>query len=243
MNRIDILILTVSSAASCAIGAAVAHKRTKKNLTEFFEKQIAVEIAAALHIQAEQINAIHLTPYRPEGLFVGDIDVEISPEFREAEKPQEVVIPVPRGDGKIPYHTYAQIDTERHTVISGGVLTRPKVVMQEDNELDFADLEMVGLENTNRKVQGLSHVITYEECTDEVQGYTSAQLVYYENDGVLADYVHEVYDIDETIDEFNLNLFGYLADGDVVYIRNPKKMLLIEVARDTGAFAEAKGKV
>lgn len=240
MNRVDILILAGSSAASCAIGAAVAHIRTKKKLTEFFEKQVEVEVTAALHIQAEKMNAVHLAPYRPEGLLVEDVDLKIAPEFNGAEKVGEVDVPQARADGRVPYHLVTRATSARSTVISGGVLTPPTEPVEEENLLDFQDHEMVALENLNRREQGLPYAVTYEEYTDEVAGFVSVQLVYYEADGILADYVHEVQEIDETIDEFNLNLFGYLAEGDIVYVCNQKKKLLIEVARDSGSFAAAK---
>lgn len=83
-------------------------------------------------------------------------------------------------------------------------------------------------------------VITQEEFNDNDTGNDQTSLTYYDGDDVLTDSNDQVVDnIDKTVGVENMLRFGHgSGDPEIVYIRNPKLGLDIEVAHSDGKFAK-----
>lgn len=82
-------------------------------------------------------------------------------------------------------------------------------------------------------------VIHYDERSDS-EGFDEVTFTYYQGDDVLCDMRDEVInDRDSFVGDENLDRFGHGShDANVVYIRNPRKGLDIEVVRSDKAYSE-----
>ena len=90
------------------------------------------------------------------------------------------------------------------------------------------------------RTEEMPYVITAEEFGQNEKDYNQVTVTYYAEDDVLADEKDEVIDdMDGVIGEPNLGKFGYgSGDRNVVYVRNDRLGLDVEVVRHTGKYAE-----
>lgn len=90
------------------------------------------------------------------------------------------------------------------------------------------------------------YIISIDEWAvpeDDYEGYEQVTITYYEGDGVLLNSAEEfVADKEALVGVGTLSKFGYRSqDDDIVYVRNEKLGLLIEVVRIEEGYAESKG--
>lgn len=87
---------------------------------------------------------------------------------------------------------------------------------------------------------GMPYPISYEEFTEEEQGYDKDTITYYYGDDTLADTRDEmVDDVDRLVGADFKDYFGWRSyDDDVVYIRNKRLSLDFEVLYDPGTYQE-----
>jgi hypothetical protein len=83
------------------------------------------------------------------------------------------------------------------------------------------------------------YVISFDEYMTG-KGYTQTSMTYYEKDDVLADENDiPIEEVEATVGNDNLSRFGHGSnDVNIVYVRNDRVELDIEIARSTGAFSE-----
>lgn len=84
------------------------------------------------------------------------------------------------------------------------------------------------------------YVITQEEFMTNETSFQQTTVTYYEGDDVLADENEQmINEIDRTVGKDNLYRFGAgSGDGKIVYVRNDKLELEIEIIEHTGKFSE-----
>ena len=76
--------------------------------------------------------------------------------------------------------------------------------------------------------------VVASEAWGEVNGYDKIDLVYYEQDGIVADYDNNIYSIEEIGDEFQENF----DENDVVHVRNDSYSRDYEIVLDPRSFRE-----
>lgn len=240
------------SAASFTVGAVTAHVHTKKVLDEYYSKQIDVEVAAALALQADDVIGGVKKAKRDALQNISETADQI------AEKLVEAPEALRQADGRISYHKVPRAapaadgahewtgGTNGHGEISSPVRGEEEAefeVVEEDEDgmprdLEQANLRVIRAENEARKAQGLPYVIPQEEVYEDFDDYRTMTLTYYAGDMVLANDVGiETLDIEEFIGEANLQMFGYLSEPNIVCIRNDKRKLLMEVSLNVGHFS------
>lgn len=97
-------------------------------------------------------------------------------------------------------------------------------------------------EERAKRSPDIPYVIHYDE-RNEFEDYTEMTLTYYEKDDVLANErdepIGEGEERDNLVGEGNLDLFGHGSNNpDVVYIRNDRLEMVLEVCKSIQAFAE-----
>lgn len=85
----------------------------------------------------------------------------------------------------------------------------------------------------------MPYVISFEEYM-EGKGYSQTHMTYYEGDDVLTDENDiPIEEVEATVGNDNLSRFGHGSkDVNLVYVRNDRVELDIEIARSTGKFSE-----
>lgn len=84
------------------------------------------------------------------------------------------------------------------------------------------------------------YIITYEEYNAGEKEYTTSNLTWYINDGMLADSTNDVVDeIDSVVGDENLQKFGYGSrNNNIVYVRNDRLELDMEILMSDASFIE-----
>lgn len=80
----------------------------------------------------------------------------------------------------------------------------------------------------------MPYVVTHLDW-GQPNGYDKIDLVYYEQDGIIADYENNIYNSEEIGDEFKENF----DENDVVHVRNDSYMRDYEIVLDPRSFREA----
>mgnify|MGYP003589300780 FL=1 len=106
---------------------------------------------------------------------------------------------------------------------------------------ELAEFDLKG-EFYSKKCQKahLPYPISYEEFTEEEQGYDKDTITYYAGDDTLADTRDEIVDnVDRLVGADFKDYFGWRSyDDDVVYIRNKRLSLDFEILYDPGTYQE-----
>jgi hypothetical protein len=99
-------------------------------------------------------------------------------------------------------------------------------------EFEYAD-------EVRNRTEEAPYVISYEEYMTGEELFRQVTLTYYAEDGILTDDRDDVIvDVDETVGDDNLLLFGHRSnDKNVVYIRNHVLEMDIELVRSFGSYA------
>lgn len=86
---------------------------------------------------------------------------------------------------------------------------------------------------------GMPYVIHQDEFNDDVNGYSQVTYTYYAQDDILIDENDsQPINIDEIVGQTNLK-FGHGTDDiDVVYVRNDKLQIEMEICRSSGSYEE-----
>jgi len=84
------------------------------------------------------------------------------------------------------------------------------------------------------------YVITHDEYFEGETNYAQTSLTYFDGDGILTDdRDHQVDEVESVVGHDNLEKFGYGSkDANIVYIRNDRMTIDIEVTRSTGKYTE-----
>lgn len=95
-------------------------------------------------------------------------------------------------------------------------------------------------EEMAKRTDEAPYVISHDEYFEGEKEYAQQTLTYFNGDGVLADEGDAVVDaIESTVGHDNLARFGHGSrDENIVYIRNDRMLIDMEVHRSSGSFSE-----
>ena len=227
------VIVSTASAISFLAGVAVGVKVTKKKLEAKYEELTEQEISEARRFYS----ALHKA-----GKF------ETPEAAAETLMTTEVVDSFESYQGHHPSTPLfgATVEAVRHPalipVIGDGsetaaeLIAEGKAIDEQFGETDFDDYEA---EVKNRDTEK-PYILGYEEFIEAEFGWEQTTVTYFEGDDVLADDRDVIIDdVDMTVGLNNLQRFGHGSrDNNVLYIRNERLELELEVVRSTGKYAE-----
>lgn len=206
----QLIILGVTVAVSSLAGAAAGYFVAKKRLEARYDDIAKQEIAEAKQFYS----VLHkMDEYAtPEGAAQTLISKEAVDALRSYQGKSET--------------EKVEVETVRN-IFSDNV---------REHQGDDFDYE----EEVKNRTPETPYIITQEEYFLNEPGNEQVSLTYYEGDDVLSDERDKpVPDIDSTVGENNLHRFGHGSkDRNMVYIRNERLELDLEIARSTGTFAK-----
>lgn len=123
--------------------------------------------------------------------------------------------------------------TEEAAEVNRARVKKRENVFDTPEEPEFDYSEEVKLREGQEK-----YIISKAEYFEGEKDYNQCTLTYFEKDDTLADDRNDVCDVEETIGTENIR-FGYGSeDRNIVYIRNEKLGLDMEILRSFGSFAQ-----
>lgn len=245
LNKAKLQFTTIGYAMGAATGAVIAWKLAYARAETKFSAVADEEIAEMrkhynAKTQAAEAQAQKLSPVKDivtERGYVPDEDDE-----EEDVKPPMAVAPP------------SEVVEAVNETSPEELLRRPPVPVDPTpsaevrNVFRHAEEEANVVESWNykdelrRRSPDTPYVIHYDERY-EIEGYSEMTLTYYERDDVLCNERDEVIgkgeERENVIGEANLNRFGHGSnDPSIVYIRNDKLELVLEVIRSPNSYAE-----
>lgn len=204
--------ITVGAAAvlGLAAGGAAGYFLTKKYLVTKYDKLLVEEIEDAREFYKRQAKAGELSD-------VGSAADALLPE-----------------DIKEKLRSYSgsalirDEEEEPEVVVVNDILVNNSPLEEDDYDEDEDDRDLT-----------VPHILTHDEYYENEHDWEQISLTYYESDGVLIDDQDSpIPDHDSMVGEGNL-LFGrWSKDQNIVYICNPDKEMLFEVARSRGSYSK-----
>jgi hypothetical protein len=224
----------VSFIAGAGLGGFVAYKVTSEKLQTKFDALLTEEVekAEAFYSQRNKTGDYSDPVKLAESLIAEGDEINVNPDA-SAKAGLEALRDYRAEDaGDIP-----ETDVEAEEVIREEIKKSKKKSIFENSTEDFNwDEEML-----KRDAAGDAepYVITEEEFLQNEPGNENKSLTYYEGDGVLADESdNPVQDIDGTVGDDNLR-FGYGSnDSNMVYVRNPRIEMDMEIVRSQGTYTK-----
>lgn len=214
MDKLQLSYIALGVVVGAAAGSLIAWKFAYKRAETKAEKIIAEEVAQMReHFHAKE---------------------------RAREEQAEKVQPL---KDKVEELGYTPAPVQRPTTPSVPVQEPPRPIPEQRNVFEAAQTDDVWDYNSELKFRETLHpMVSYVIHKDEVgenDEYEQETLTYYEEDDILTDHKDDILDQDETIGLQNLNHFGHGSkDANIVYIRNPEKMIEFEVIKTKGSFAQ-----
>lgn len=223
----QITVVVVTAVVSAAVAGVVTHHFTKKHLKAKYEEVISQELEDAKKFYSR----LHKTdeysdPVKLAEKYEDDPDSEMVSEAVEAIQrysPSEVEKPVETEEALI-------IEEKTETVVRKNIFTEA----QADGDGFKLEEEM-----KNRRPDR-PYVISYDEFFENEPEFEEMSLTYFEGDDVLVDDRDQhIDDTEGLVGNANLLRFGHGSkDKNVVYIRNERLQLNIEVMHSHGKFTE-----
>lgn len=208
-----VLISALSAVGGAALGAKVALDKYGAKIREEADEALKVEIASA--------KEFYRTLNKKEG-------------FSTPEEALESLHP----------ETTALVNAARAlTDYQGASASRPNENLKEVSRNVFTDAKLPEPfdydQELLRRDPDRPYLITDEEFNEAGPDYEQVSFTYYEGDGVLANVQDQtIDDIENTVGADNLMRFGDgSGDENIVYIRNVKLEMDIELSRSTGKYS------
>lgn len=217
--------VSVAFVAGAGVGAGVAYKITKDKLTYRFDELLTTEVEAV----RDSYDRKHMT-----GAYADPVEVakRLIPEDERAKEAHEALHEYQGGEGVV-----------GESVEEVEALVREEVRQaKRNNVFDNSATEFDWELETERREQlgdAEPYIITFEEFLEDEE-FETQKLTYFKADDVLADEQDQALSDDQEIGLVGDNLkFGYGSkDANVVYIRNPRVRLNLEVVQSEGSYAE-----
>lgn len=205
------------------------------------KKRLAAQYEAELQREAEEIRNSYRRRVRKQQFSTPEEATEalgayqgVKPDFNRLSPREQAEVKAVVSDmldAKDAGTKVERVEVETETVV-------------EENE--FIDGRPINPFDWNLEVEqskrdpDLPYVISFEEFNENSTDWEQNNLVYYEEDDVLADERdNPVGDIETTVGYDNLKRFGHGSqDPNVVYIRNERTEALFEIIRNDGSFVD-----
>lgn len=226
-----ILIIGGASVLSFAAGSAAGYFLAVKNLKQTYEEDHAAEIAAL-----EKYYGFRNKQYDTPADAVEDL---VPPDERESGR----AVVNQAGELEMPSDVVKRLRSYRGESDSEEDVTPQEAEEPEISKNIFEnvnpDADFDPERDKSERTPGKPYIVDLDEFTQGVEGYSSVTLTYFEGDGTLADEDEQPIDnVDTMVGEENLVRFGHLSnDANVVYVRNDKMSLDMEILRSQGRYA------
>lgn len=225
------LVVFGIAVASCALGAAVTYLVINKRLQKKYDEQSVVD--------AEKARVFYAQRYK-----VGEYaDPVALNETLSATRPVSEEDPDLKMVQKITRSYQSDHIAEAQEKVSEGVteavietgipIETVNVFTQSEEDFNYEEeLKHRGMEEP--------YVITRQEFDAGEQEYSQSELTYYDGDDVLSDdRGSPIQDTDNVVGDNNLLKFGHgSGNPNIVYIRNEKLEIDIEVSKHDGLYTE-----
>lgn len=214
--------LIAASVASAGAGAGVTYLVLNKKLETKYAELSEREIKEAKEYYSKVYKSKSLDELSEMASAIPDEELE---ERKRLEKIHEQFVEGTRE--VIREEEYISTDGEAEEDIADTTL------LEDGNEFDY-EAEVA------KRTKDAPYVITEDEFYNCEEGYTQDHLTYFEADDVLVDKTDQpVDDVEGIVGDDNLARFGDGSrDKNVVYIRNDRLELDMEVSRSTGSYTE-----
>lgn len=217
----------VAFAVGAGLGAGVAYKVTVAKMQYRFDELLTEEVAKTKeHYDRRYMTGDYETPEKAAEKLLG--------KDRAAQEAHEALRDYQGGEGVV-----GETPENREEVEN---LIREEVKLAKRRNIFASASEEFDWEEETARREALSdaepYIITFEEHLEDEE-MESKQLTYYEEDDTLADEDDKALTDDQEEGLIGDNLrFGYGSkDPNIVYIRNPRVGLNMEVVRSTGSYA------
>lgn len=214
----------VAFLAGAGLGAGVAYKVTKSKMQYRFDELLTVETAKLKeHYDRKYMTGDYADPVSASRKLIGD----------NAQDANEALHTYKGGEGVVG-------EVEDAEELEG--LVREEARRSKSRRIFDEAAEDFEWEEELEKREALGdaqpYIITFEEHMEDEE-FESKQLTYYEEDDVLADEEDKALTDDQGDALIGDNLrFGYGSkDSNIVYVRNPRVGLNMEIVRSKGSYA------
>lgn len=227
-KRQQIVILSVTAAASAVVSGAIVYQVTKRRLKYHYEAIAEEEIRQAReHYQNKSAMLAKTGEYsdpeemaRNRGLLDEAQEIIEENHYVSGAKVAEIT-PIP---SKI------EADHVRREVAETiNIFTESRTLEDWDQE-----------EEEKTRTPHQPYIITFDEFHENVNDWTQATVTWFEEDDTLVDDKGDPINIgEELVGEDNLHYFGKGSkDNNVVYVRNEQTEMEFEIRRASGSFAQ-----
>lgn len=233
-------VLAVTAVGSTSVGLTVGYLIAKRNLKTKYEEIAEREIREAkVYYSGLQKPASPFEMVAVQNEVPVDVKTELEDEGQEEALVRKAVESLQYGQvessdtDKLQAVQSIHDNADEEDSSSMNVFTESAAYTDSVTEEDRA-------ERANREANELPYIISMEEFMQGEREYEQVTLTYYEADDVLSDDKDvPVPDSDAAVGDDNLTRFGFLSkDRNIVYVRNDRLNMDIEVIRSHGSFAE-----
>lgn len=229
------LVLVGTAVVALGAGVVIGYKVAKKRLEPKYEELARNEILEARE-HYEKLTA--KTKYPTPADAVADLIPPTETEAREAlrqyqgQQPAGRVVEITEDEHGLHVKTERPVvlppvaePIHRNIFVNGSPLN--------EDEWDY-DREL------EQRTDDKPHIIHEDEFNDNEPDYEDMVLTYYAADGVLTnDQDEPVDDVERLVGERNLKKFGHgSSDKNMLFIRNPRLGLNIEISRSMGSYSK-----
>jgi len=218
---------------AAAAGFGAGYLFATNRLEERFSKKLAEELEAVGRVYKVYQ---HAKPETPEEF----VAMEYPKSAAEALAGYQGSEPKPETAGVMPREAppvYERARTWKPESKPGEVPLNRRNNIFDDAKPD-QDVDFDYTEEERNRTEEAPYIIAQHEHGDN--DFNQVTLTYYEGDGVLADERDDKYDdIDDMVGDDNIPRFGHRSNDDnVLYVRNHKYGLDIEIVRDSRKYSE-----
>jgi len=227
------LASTASLLSGAAVGFAVATQRAEKKWEKILDEEIE---KAKVHYSLKHKVGEFADPVKLAESVGAEVVEEETVEYTEGDaKAALQALRNYKGEAREDDDPDPETDKEAEELIEEEIRQSKTNSIFENAPEEFDwDEEMAKREASDTE----PFVITSEEFLEGTAEYETQSLTYFEGDSVLADEKDQMVDVDSIVNSDNLR-FGYGSkDPNIVYVRNPRIELDMEIVRSEGSYAQ-----
>jgi len=224
-------VATIAAAAGFVSGYLYAQNR----LGQKFDERLAEEVAAAHKVYKVVRGQEFATPEEAAMYYADQKAQKAAQEYRGVDPKPEIVSTMPRQAPAVYERT-----RQWTPGVSAGQVPHERKNNIFDDAKPHVDVDFDYAEEERNRTEEAPYIIAKHEYDENDENFNQVTLTYYEGDGVLADERDDkIDDIDEMVGNDNIPRFGHRSDDDnVLYVRNHRFGLDMEIIRDQRRYAE-----